>query len=961
MLTLVTQVKCLPHFAKAIISSRSLAFVLCAVCITATILSAPAPCDAAAPQGSVSQAEELYRTGKFAACASMAEEAITGNAWTERWRHLRIKAEMAQGRYAEALAATEEALVSFRTSVAIRLLAYEVYLYNNKFEEAEAMLNQVDGMAIANPQRYTSAESRVALGRFFVLRGADARKVLENFYDYAQRQTPSLIDTYLASAELALSKDDHALAADTLQKAPETAQRDPHYHYLLARSFSTSDPAKVAESVAAALAIDDHHVPTLLLQADKLIDAEQYDAAEELLGEVRKVNPNEPLAWAYHAVIAHLRADAEAEESARDRALANWSKNPEVDWLIGKKLAQKYRFAEGATYQRQSLAFDENYLPAKIQLAQDLLRLGDEDEGWRIANEVFATDGYNILMYNLVTLHDELAGFRTIASDGFLLRMEQREADLYGQQAMDLLRRAKATLCEKYEITIDEPVIVEIFPRQRDFAVRTFGIPGAEGYLGVCFGRVITANSPASQGESPSNWESVLWHEFCHVVTLNKTKNKMPRWFSEGISVYEEMQESPAWGQPLIPVYREMMLSEDLPPMSELSASFMSPKSALHLQFAYFESALAIEFLINEYGFETVVNVLADLGEDKPLDVSLPLRTRANWEELDDAFATFVKQRAAETAAEATWEQPELSPRADSAEISAWLEGYPKSFPGLLTYAAALIREQRYTDAKAPLRELIELYPEYVGGDNAYSMLAIVHRELGEIDEERDVLEELIARDGDPLPAYTRLMEIAVEQEDSQLLLEVSQLYLAVNPLVPAPHRALATAAEETGEVDAAIRALSALSILDDTDPSNLHFRLAQLHYEKQDLAEARRQVLKALEEAPRFLAAHDLLLQIVADSEGPLRAPDPSQSSSGGSPPGSSQGDGDAASAASQPPGKNAGGIESVDQKVDESRNIRDLLYIRPREREDGGLASAGIGSPRKRSHNPLQEKVGK
>ena len=49
-------------------------------------------------------------------------------------------------------------------------------------------------------------------------------------------------------------------------------------------------------------------------------------------------------------------------------------------------------------------------------------------------------------------------------------------------------------------------------------------VTGGAGFLGVCFGSVITANSPASQSASPANWQSVLWHEFCHVVTLQKTK-----------------------------------------------------------------------------------------------------------------------------------------------------------------------------------------------------------------------------------------------------------------------------------------------------------------------------------------------------------------------------------------------------------------------------------------------------
>ena len=34
----------------------------------------------------------------------------------------------------------------------------------------------------------------------------------------------------------------------------------------------------------------------------------------------------------------------------------------------------------------------------------------------------------------------------------------------------------------------------------------------------------------------------------------------MPRWLSEGISVYEERQENPAWGQSMTPQYRELIL-----------------------------------------------------------------------------------------------------------------------------------------------------------------------------------------------------------------------------------------------------------------------------------------------------------------------------------------------------------------------------------------------------------------
>ena len=85
--------------------------------------------------------------------------------------------------------------------------------------------------------------------------------------------------------------------------------------------------------------------------------------------------------------------------------------------------------------------------------------------------------------------------------------MEQREADIYGQRVLALLDRAREKLVPKYDVALQDKIIVEIFPQQKDFAIRTFGLPGGAGFLGVCFGNVVTVNSPASQGATPSNWE----------------------------------------------------------------------------------------------------------------------------------------------------------------------------------------------------------------------------------------------------------------------------------------------------------------------------------------------------------------------------------------------------------------------------------------------------------------------
>jgi tetratricopeptide (TPR) repeat protein len=794
----------------------------------------------------------------------MAGAEIARDAEDDLWCLLKIQAELTRGKYDDALVSLEDGLRRYPASLPLILLGRDVYRASGRLGDASAMMKIFERLVADDPRLYNTPHGRIVLGRYLLLRGADSRKVLDQLFDVALKERPDLIEGYYATAELALAKEDYALAAETLQKAPKEAGEDPQSHYLLARAYANDDRVRSTRELAEALKINPRHLDSLLLRVDEEIDAEAYAEASKDLQKISELNPAEPRAWAYRAVLAHLDGKPDEEAAARKSALSPWAENPEVDHLIGRKLAQKYRFAEGAAAQKRALLMDSDYLPAKVQLCQDLLRLGDEEEGWKLADEVFARDGYNIVAYNLVTLHGLLSGFRTLRQDGLLVRMEPREADLYGARVLDLLGRARKTLCEKYGIALAEPVIVEIFPRRNEFAVRTFGLPGADGLLGVCFGRVITANSPASQGETPSNWEAVLWHEFCHVVTLTKTRNKMPRWLSEGISVYEEGRQDPAWARSTTPQFRAMLLGPEFTPLSKLSSAFLGAKTPIHVQFAYHESAMAVDFLVGKFGLPALKGLLDDLASGTSIAQALPARTRMTLDEIDRQFALFARKQAEGIAPGATWEEPELPPEADSAAVVAWLEKHPRSFPGLRSLGARLVAERKWPRAKEVLEGLRKLYPDYVGPENPYVLLAAVYKHLNDPASERAVLEELAARDGDASPAYLRLMELAEAAEDWQSLARNALRLMAVNPLIPAPHRQLALAAEHLGDRDEAIRCSRALLLIDESDPAGAHYRLARLLRDDGDRKEARREVLKALDEAPRFIQAHELLLDLV-------------------------------------------------------------------------------------------------
>lgn len=811
--------------------------------------------------------EQMIGRGAYEEAVEAAKTGLGESPGSPEWPLLLAQALKELGRDREAREILQPAVERFPLDLRVRLAAYEILKRTGATEEAQAQLAEMDRLGGSREWAYRTAAERVALGRVALLVDADPKRVLELFFDPVRKAEPEFRDVWIATGELALRKNDFALAAKTFQGATKKFPDEAEAWFGLAQAYAPSDAEATEKAVQQTLSLNARHAGALLLLADHHIDAERYPDADTALAAVLRTNPRLPAAHAYRAVLAHLRSDGKVEREARAEALKSWAKNPEVPHLIGRKLSQKYRFAEGAALQREALKFDPKYMPAKAQLANDLLRLGEDEEGWKLAEEVQKADPYDVVAYNLTTLRDAMADFQTLTSAHFLVRMHPHEAEIYGQKALALLERAHGVLTRKYGMQLNDKTIVEIFPDQKDFAIRTFGLPGGSGYLGVCFGRVITANSPAARPGSTSSWEAVLWHEFTHVITLSMTKNKMPRWLSEGISVYEERQARGSWGEQMKPRYRAMILGKDLTPVSQLSAAFLRPKSTAHLGFAYYESSLVVEWLIERWGLDKMKKLLADLARGVEINAALAAQF-APIEKLDAEFAERATAIAKNTGPKLDWEKPKPQDISTEEKEAASIAATSNNFNVLMQSATTLVEKKFWAAAKAPLKKLIELYPEQQDSDGPYAMLAKVHRELKEPEEELAVLTKLADLASDAVEAFARLMQIHAERKNWDKVLDYSARYQAVNPLRGDPHRQAAEAQEQLGHPAAAIAELQTLLHLNPPNPSEVHYHLARLLHAAGNPT-AKRHVLLALEEAPRYRAAHELLLKMVAPAAG--------------------------------------------------------------------------------------------
>src|SRR5204862_7976724 len=189
--------------------------------------------------------------------------------------------------------------------------------------------------------------------------------------------------------------------------------------------------------------------------------------------------------------------------------------------------------------------------------------------------------------------------FATVRDGDLVFRLSKDEAPVLTEQAVALAHQALTTLAARYEFTPRGPILIEIFPRHDDFAVRNVGLPGMIGALGACFGRVVTLDSPKARPPGQFNWGATLWHEMAHVITLQMSNQRVPRWLTEGISVWEEKRARPEWGREMEMTFAQALEQGKVLSLKDLNSGFSDPRT---INLAYYEASLLVAHLVATYG-----------------------------------------------------------------------------------------------------------------------------------------------------------------------------------------------------------------------------------------------------------------------------------------------------------------------------------------------------------------------
>ncbi|MEO1980350.1 MAG: hypothetical protein ABGZ24_07525, partial [Fuerstiella sp.] len=293
------------------------------------------------------------------------------------------------------------------------------------------------------------------------------------------------------------------------------------------------------------------------------------------------------------------------------------------------------------------------------------------------------------------------------------------------------------------------------------------------------------------------------------MITLQMTANKIPRWLSEGISVYEERRADVRWGQSMTPGFRERIKAGNVTPVSQLSSAFLHAESGEDLNFAYYESSMVVEFIVQQHGFEALVLILNDLQNGLVINDALERRA-GGLTALDAAFAEYLSGVADSFAKDV-----EFSIKTDDEtkpDLKA-LQQNPRHYTAGLSAAAALIRAEQLDAAEAKLQELIKLFPEDTSPNGARRILAVVYKRQENTEQQATVLAEHLQRSGDDLEAAVELLSLQVTAEQWLKALDTSNLIMAIDPLQPQVLRQIQTIAAALKSDELAIDVLAALLV----------------------------------------------------------------------------------------------------------------------------------------------------
>jgi tetratricopeptide (TPR) repeat protein len=786
------------------------------------------------------------------------------NATDPRSLALRARALIARGRYGEAeKLLTGPASAAPTSDAALELGRLQIKL-GRRADGKRTLDRLADGLT---PPRDAAEYVRFgyavrAIGG--VTQSAQERKVsfedAREAFQQASTRAPMNADVQVALGELFFDANDPAEAANYFQQALKLEDNNPAALVGFGRLARGQNPPDARAAVERALSSNSSYEPAHLLAAEMALDDRRRPEAQASVDSALAINPNSFEARSLDVAIAFLEGRSDDFDRKVKDLLALQPTYGEVFRIVGEHAASNYRFDEAAELARRAIMIDPENTRAHADLGMHLLRTGDEAGARRALERSFESDNLDYVTFNLLDLLDRLDKFEVVRDGNLTMKFAPEEAAIMREQVAPLAREALDTLAKRWEVDLSGPLLIEMFPKHDDFAVRNLGLPGMVGALGACFGRVVTIDSPRARPPGEYNWQPTLWHELAHVLTLQLSNNRVPRWVTEGWSVWEERRARPEWGREMVVPFAHALGEKKVLTISNLNEAFSDPTL---ISLAYHQASLVVEHLADTYGNPSLKTLLRAYGRGLETEAAFKEAFNATVDDVQKSFDAKL-ERDYGPLREALKVLPELKQKPDLEQLKKLASENPGNFPVQMSLGSALASSGDRAGAIAAFERAAKLVPAASEDSNPNKYIAELALEAKDNQRAITALEAVLKVDHADIEAARTLTPMVLALGDPARTMDAYQRLVNVDPFEASAHAVLGRAALQRKELPVAIRAFRTVLATNPTDRASAHADLAEAYLLAGRLADAKAQTLAALEIAPTFERAQDLLLKLV-------------------------------------------------------------------------------------------------
>jgi tetratricopeptide (TPR) repeat protein len=341
---------------------------------------------------------------------------------------------------------------------------------------------------------------------------------------------------------------------------------------------------------------------------------------------------------------------------------------------------------------------------------------------------------------------------------------------------------------------------------------------------------------------------------------MEASGHRVPRWFTEGLAVFEERRARPGWGDRIQPDFLIAYQEDRLAPVEDLNQGFMRPAYPRQVIFSYYQSSLVFDFITERWGFPAIVAMLQAYGEGKNTPEIFETVLQLDLPAFADAYDEYFRARFAGPLS--VLKLPEEGERPTLQAMVQRAAEDSTDFLALLATGASLLAA--HPDSALPALERAKaLFPEYAGQDSPYFLLAQAHHQAGRSGKVVVELQELTSRNQAHYQGLLLLAEARLDLADTSGAAQAVASAQYVYPFESADHLRLAQWYSELGQPAMAIQERRAVLAMNPFNRAEALYQLALAQWTTGDRQGARSTVLEALEQAPNYEEALELLLEL--------------------------------------------------------------------------------------------------